>query len=78
MKQTLRLSFRFKLLMSGSRVVTTVEQGDNCVGPSYMKSLIDKIYETAMFLALLDDKVHKIHVAVFETSTRSIALGYCF
>jgi len=41
-----------------------------------MKSLIVKIYETAMFLSLLDDKVNKIHVAVCETSNRSIALGY--
>jgi len=43
-----------------------------------MNSLKDKIYETAMFLALLDDNVNKIHVAVCETSTCSIALRYCF
>jgi len=43
-----------------------------------MKTLIVKIYETAMFLALVDDKVNKIHVTVCKTSNRSIALSYCF
>ena len=68
------------LLMSDDRVVVIVEIGDNCVSPSYrsMKMLIVKIYEAAMFLAFPDDKVNKIHVAVCETSNRSIALGYCF
>jgi len=66
--------------MSDDRVVIIVELGDNCVSPSYrpMNTLIVKIYETAMFLALLDDKVNKIHVAVCKTSNRSIALGHCF
>jgi len=64
--------------MPDGGVVATVELGDNCVGPSYMKLLIDKTYETAMFLGLLDDNVNEIHVAVCETSARSIALGYCF
>jgi len=48
-----------------------VKIGDNCVSPNYnlfykrlhrlitYKSMIVKIYETAMFLALLDDKVNK-------------------
>jgi len=66
--------------MSDDRVVVIVEIGDNCVSPSYRstKTLIVKIYKTAMFLALLDDKVNKIHVAVCETPNHSIALGYCF
>ena len=46
-----------------------------------MKSIIDKTYETVMFLAFRDEKVNKIglHVGlvVCETS-RSITLGYCF
>jgi len=66
--------------MSDDRVVVIVEIGDNCVSPSYrsMKTIIVNMYETAMFLALIEDKVNKMHVAVCETLNRSIALGYCF
>ena len=75
MKQLPCLSFRLKLLLDGRVVVaTTVELDDTFVGPSYMKPLIDKTHEPAMFLALRDDNVNKIHVSVCETLARSTAL----
>jgi len=70
MKESPHLSFRTKLLPDGRVIVTSVELGNNCIAPSYMKPLIDKIHETVMFLALRDDNVNKIHAAIYEKSAR--------
>jgi len=62
--------------MLDDTIVATDELGDNnyCIGPSYMKSLIDKTYETAMLLALLDDIDSLRNISTFN-SARLLLLG---